>query len=193
MTDEFRASPLWKSLQDTWPETFSVTDPHWRTHGVVAGALKVRELTGDAGYRYFMTMLMHIVNQSAAEDVSLYEKIPNRSFGDPYEVKVAGQRVCIDYYRSVQEYKRLRDFACSFNGAKMLEIGAGYGRLVHTLLSLESGIAAYYVVDLPFTLNVCKTYLKAVLSPDLFAKVHFIDALTEFPGSKLTVLSMFLR
>lgn len=126
------------------------------------------------GVRYLKTLLYTVLSNSEAKDFHLYKRIENRNVGSPITVKIRGERVCLDYFQAVDEAKTI-SMAVSLKGAKILEIGAGYGRTCHTLLSLHPEIENYYLLDLEPCLVLSRRYLERVLSTNLFAKTRFFE------------------
>jgi putative sugar O-methyltransferase len=58
----------------------------------------------------------------------------------------------------------------------VIELGAGFGRTAHVLLSVYPFIERYQIVDLPETLALSRVYLLKVLPDALIDKVEFVDA-----------------
>jgi putative sugar O-methyltransferase len=58
----------------------------------------------------------------------------------------------------------------------VIELGAGFGRTAHVLLSAFEHIERYRIVDLPETLSLSRRYLENVLSTTQFEKLQFVDA-----------------
>jgi hypothetical protein len=183
----YGASAMWQRLADKWPSEFDVHQKNWRTEGIVAGALSVRDPNRNSnGLRFYLSLLMVLLYASDKQDEELYHRIPNRNLGDPYAVKFFGTQIDMDYYQSVQEYKTIATHV-SLGGATVLEIGAGYGRLAHSILSLEPNLERYILVDLPTTLGVAQRYLAAVLPAEVFRKVSFFSALDNFSQFEIDV------
>jgi len=125
------------------------------------------------GVRYLKTLLYTLLSTSSTTDFELYKKIKNRNIGSPITVKIRGEEICLDYFQAIDEAKTISK-AVSLNGAKILEIGSGYGRTCHTFLCLYPEIESYCVLDLEPCLILSKRYLEAVLSTGLFSKIRFI-------------------
>lgn len=176
----FSRSDLWtdKDFQKQSNE-FHVNLSNWRKEGRIASQLCVRNPDNEKnGRRYLLTLLMNLLYSSDSSDKVLYHKINNRNFGNPYVVKYFDTEIDYDYYYSIQEYKTLKTHV-PLENKTIMEIGAGYGRLCHTILSIET-VKKYIIVDLPETLHISKIYLKAVLTECLYDKITFIDAINEF-------------
>ena len=173
-------SDLWKDKNfQKESDAFNINLSNWRNEGRIASMLCVRNPDKENnGRRFLLTLLMNLLYLSKPTDKDFYHKITNRNFGNPYVVKHFGTEIDYDYYYAVQEYKTLKAHV-SLEKKTVLEIGAGYGRFCHSILSLES-VEKYIIVDLPETLHISKIYLKAVLSEELFRKITFVDALNEF-------------
>jgi hypothetical protein len=58
-------------------------------------------------------------------------------------------------------------------GASILEIGAGYGRTCHAIIS-NRDIKSYYIIDLENCLQLSRRYLKKVLPEKNYRKISFI-------------------
>lgn len=127
-----------------------------------------------SGIRWLKTLIFNITSQLSDEDLKRISSIKNRSVGNPIEVRQRGVAVCLDYFQSYLEAKFIEDL-CPLSGASVLEIGAGYGRTCHTLLSLHNQIKRYVILDIPWMLEIAETYLRKVLTDDQFSKVTFVS------------------
>ena len=78
----------------------------------------------------------------------------------------------MDYLLSVEEMFFLEDVL--IDSKNILEIGAGFGRLVHSIIQNYPNINKYYVVDLDWMLELSSKFLKKVLSSEDFKKVEFV-------------------
>ena len=58
----------------------------------------------------------------------------------------------------------------------VIELGAGFGRTAHVILSAFSKIERYVIVDLAETLSLSRHYLENVPSTTLFEKLQFADS-----------------
>ena len=125
--------------------------------------------------RYFEAL--HHVYLSALEkrDVwGLLQTLEEPDLGQNDTVKVRGRRVSMDLLQSVDELYRLVEVMGWSRDDKVAicEIGAGYGRLAHVVLSAMPN-ARYFVFDLPESLLLAQYYLtslhpesKALLYPE---------------------------
>jgi hypothetical protein len=105
---------------------------------------------------------------------SLLKKINNRNFGQPLSIKYDENiEVDLDYILCIKELCFLEE--CLSTVHSVVEIGGGYGRTAHGILSLFSGIKAYYIIDLQPVLILAQQFLKHVLPKDLFKKIFFIS------------------
>lgn len=139
---------------------------------------------GANGVRYLRTMVYNLAATLEPADWARLRRTPHRDVGSPHAVRWDGEDICLDYLQAVLELgfiERQVDLA----GADVLEIGAGYGRTCHTLLS-NHDIASYCVVDLPNTMQLSRRYLRAVLDDARFAKIDFVtvDELPDALGTR---------
>jgi putative sugar O-methyltransferase len=124
------------------------------------------------GVRYLKALTFALGMQLSPTNRERLRRTRNREVGDPYSVRCNGEPVCLDYLQAVHEV----DFIAAhltLDGARILEIGAGYGRTCHTMLS-NYDLAGYTIVDLPNTLALSHRYLRTVLEPEQFAKIGFV-------------------
>jgi hypothetical protein len=108
------------------------------------------------------------------DELSLLDRIPNRTIGNPFSVRVRGRDICIDYLRSLRELLFIQKSTDLAAIDSVLEIGAGFGRTCHALLSATPSIRKYTIVDLPNCLGISRRYLKSALEGRNFEKVVFI-------------------
>jgi putative sugar O-methyltransferase len=134
------------------------------------------------GVRYLKTLIYNLASQLSPENWDRLRRIPNREVGNPFSVTYDGEMVCLDYLRAVLDLEFI-DRGVDLAGADVLEIGAGYGRTCHTILS-NHAISSYTIIDLETTMEVSKRYLHTVLSEAEFAKITFIpvDAIGDSLG-----------
>lgn len=123
------------------------------------------------GLRYMKTLIYNLAAGLSDENWTRLRRIGNRTVGDPFTITYNGELVCMDYLRSVLELDFIaRDV--ELDGARVLEIGAGYGRTGHTLLS-NHDLREYHIIDLPNSLKLSQAYLRTVLDDEQYAKVRF--------------------
>ncbi len=131
------------------------------------------------GLRYLKMLLFALLSVDGKRDTKLYRKISNRALGNPITVRVRGVDVCLDYFQAVDEAKTIAASGLPGEAARLVEIGPGYGRTCHALISLYPQIAEYWLVDLEPCLALAHRYLERVLDRNLFAKLRFVTA-SEF-------------
>ncbi|MFC6881618.1 MULTISPECIES: putative sugar O-methyltransferase [Actinomadura] len=124
------------------------------------------------GIRYLKTLVYNLASGLGPAEWEKLRRIRNREVGDPFTVTYDGESVCLDYLQAVLELGFVEK-GLDLAGAAVLEIGAGYGRTCHTLLS-NHDLASYHIVDLPNTLGLCRSYLRAVLDEERFDRITFV-------------------
>ncbi|MFF3869788.1 putative sugar O-methyltransferase [Micromonospora sp. NPDC001898] len=125
------------------------------------------------GVRYLKALTFALGMQLSPANRERLRRTRNREVGDPYSVRCNGEPVCLDYLQAVHEVEFMAA-NLPLDGARIVEIGAGYGRTCHTLLSNHE-VAGYTIVDLPNTLALSHRYLRTVLEPEQFAKIRFVS------------------
>ncbi|MEU2915713.1 putative sugar O-methyltransferase [Streptomyces massasporeus] len=124
------------------------------------------------GGRYLKTLVYNLASDLTPENWTRLHKIRNRQVGGPISVTYNGEKVDLDYLRAVTDLQFLAD-RVNPDGFRILEIGAGYGRTCHTILS-NHDIAEYWILDLATTLELSRKYLKEVLDEDQYARIRFV-------------------
>ncbi|MEQ0558578.1 putative sugar O-methyltransferase [Amycolatopsis sp. NEAU-NG30] len=132
------------------------------------------------GVRYLKTLIYNLAEQLSPAAKDALRRIRHREVGDPITVRVDGEPVCLDYLQAVLELEFVSRHV-KLDGARVVEIGAGYGRTCHAFLS-NHDLASYHLVDLDNSLALAEKYLGTVLTEEQFAKVGFvrIDEVEDF-------------
>jgi putative sugar O-methyltransferase len=137
---------------------------------------------GTNGMRYLKSLLYVLADRLSPENRERLRRIRNRDVGGPITVRSAGDEVCMDYLQAVHELEFMASVV-HLDGMRVLEIGAGYGRTCHAMLSNHD--VEYWIVDLDNALSLARRYLHAVLDDDQLARVRFVpvsevdEALTD--------------
>lgn len=132
----------------------------------------------DRSMRYYKFLLFNVARQKPQEFFDAYRKLRNTGTGKPVTVSVADCQIDIDYLLAVEEFLFLHAHMNLSALKKVVEIGAGFGRTCHAILSLVNSIEEYTIVDLPAVLKLSHAYLKKVV-PGSFDRVIFIENDTE--------------
>lgn len=136
------------------------------------------------GGRYLKTLIYNLASQVTPDNWARLRKIRNRDVGNPVSVRYNGESVDLDYLRAVAELEFISD-SLRLDGVSILEIGAGYGRTCHAVVS-NHDVAEYWILDLAKTLELSRSYLRTVLDEDQFEKVRFVavDDIDQVAGTK---------
>ena len=172
-SQQFAASELWTQINRDYisdPERVSLDN--FRRDSI-SDRISMWNVKRNA-IRYFKTMLYNEAELFTEDELRLLDRIPNRTLGNPFSVRVRGRDICIDYLRSLRELLFIRKSTNLDAIHSVLEIGAGFGRTCHALLSTTPNIQKYIIVDLPSCLGIAARYLKSVLEEQNFDKLVFI-------------------
>ena len=138
----------------------------------------------DKTHRYYKSLMLEMCyylddryNKLIPElDVGDLHQILNDigriNLGSPTTICYKGLDVSLDYLFCVEEVYFLHTILQS--SVSVTEIGGGYGRTAHAIISLYSDIEVYNIIDLPEVLDISRQYLREVLSNKLFRKLKFI-------------------
>lgn len=166
----FQASPLWARYSETTVTEELATDlSDFKSRP--ENKLSMWDPAVN-GVRYVKALIFHIGMALSDQNLARLRRIHNRGVGSPITVRVHGEALCTDYLLGVHELDFLAPHV-ALDGARVLEIGAGFGRTCHTLLS-NHDLASYHIVDLPSTLALSRAYLTEVLTPEQLARVSFV-------------------
>lgn len=124
------------------------------------------------GIRYLKTLIYNVAASLTPEDWEKISKIKNRSLGDPITITYSGEKICLDYLQALFELEFIEEYI-QVDGLSILEIGAGYGRTCHAIMS-NYKVKTYSIVDLENCLELSHRYLRRVLDQSNFSKINFV-------------------
>ena len=127
----------------------------------------------DKSMRYYKFLLFNILRNKEVSFFDNYRKLKNTEIGNPITVNVNNTDVDIDYLFSIEEYLFIQKNIELKKLKKIVEIGAGFGRTCHALLTLIDSVEEYIIVDLPEVINLSSNFLKKAI-PEHFSKIRFI-------------------
>lgn len=125
------------------------------------------------GVRYLKTLIYNFGMELGPDEWARLRRIRNRETGAPVTVRCKGEPLCMDYLMAVLELGFI-ERELTLPGARVLEIGGGYGRTCHAMLSNHE-LSEYCIVDLRNTLQLSRRYLGEVLTDAQFGKVRFVE------------------
>jgi len=125
------------------------------------------------GLRYLKLLLYNVAASMPSEIFKKILKIKNRDIGNPITIKYNSEEICLDYLQAVFELDFIEQHI-RIDGLSILEIGAGYGRTCHSIISNHK-IKSYSIIDLENCLNLSCRYLKKVLNKSDFSKIKFVE------------------
>lgn len=191
---EFEASNLWKSIIRKNIHTFMDTDlANFRNVGGINSRLASWGPI-DPSTRYYKTLLLNFLEvldiEYSKKNLNLnsyLERIKCRSLGNPVTVNFNTQSVCLDYALCLEELLFLDETLPSVSS--ILEVGGGFGRTCHAILSIHPHVSSYIICDLPEMLSLSQKYLMTVLPDDVFKKVTFIrnDSISDISSIDLSI------
>jgi len=173
-----QSSQLWEALSDT---LFANVDDDFVANFRKPGGANSRLGSWDPfdkTMRYFKFMLFSAAERQQPEFFKHYRALGNVDVGAPVSVTVRGCGINIDYLLSVQEYMFLESCVALESIRSVVEIGAGFGRTCHTLLSLSDTIERYTIIDLPNVLELSRRVLARTV-PHKLGIIEFIDATND--------------
>ena len=128
------------------------------------------------GVRYLKMLLYNLGMNLTKKEFEILDRIKNRNTDNPYSVTINGRTIDYDYLQTIYEVSVLKKYDGYYQENyfdSVLEIGAGYGRTCHGLLS-NLNINEYTIIDLENMLEHSKKYLKSVLDPITYEKITFL-------------------
>jgi putative sugar O-methyltransferase len=124
--------------------------------------------------RWYKFFLFSILEKKSEIFFTLYSRLKNIDLGNPIYITYNQLNINLDYLLSIEEYLNLNKIENYDEIKNIVEIGAGFGRTCHAILSLNDNIINYTIIDIPEMLNLSKIYLKKVI-PEHFHKIRFIS------------------
>lgn len=175
MKQLFSANPMWKDISNNIFKNYDME--HFRANGP-NNRLAMVYNPKTHGLLFFKTILYNISLSLSANDKIILNKIKNRNFGNPTSINFSENlEVDIDYLQSLNEVKFLNETLNKSN--TILEIGGGYGRSAHSILTLYPTIQKYFIIDLDVVLELAKKFLSTVLPQNLYSKFVFLRVDTD--------------
>lgn len=122
-------------------------------------------------YNYATYLFWRYLLLEGAEDI--LEKVGEPGLGNPLAVAIGQKLFSQDLANSILEYQSITLHGSGFRS--VLEIGAGYGRNAHLLLSLHPDLK-YIIIDIPPALYISQTYLSEIFKDKkIFRYRNFTD------------------
>jgi hypothetical protein len=128
----------------------------------------------DKSMRYYKFLLYNTARLKDAGFFDLYKRLGNVGIGQPVSVTIAECEINVDHLFAVEEFCFLSRNVALNEIRTVVEIGAGFGRTCHALLSLSPSVERYTIIDLPEVLALSRLYLRQAI-PLLFDKIDFVD------------------
>jgi putative sugar O-methyltransferase len=172
MDHKFQASRQWEQIQRQW-----ITE---------AAGVDLVDFKSDQrnfkialwdpatnGVRYLKALIYHLGMELSPQEWARIKRTANREIGNPIMVWCEGEPLCMDYLQASLELGFI-EREIDLSGASILEIGAGYGRTCHMIMS-NHDVSRYCIVDLKNTLQLSRAYLRQVLDATRFEMIDFIE------------------
>ncbi|MFJ9412531.1 putative sugar O-methyltransferase [Streptomyces sp. NPDC101227] len=172
MDHNFQASRQWERIQNRWITEDAAVDLTNLKSDPRNFKLSLWDPSTN-GVRYLKALAYHLGMALSPEELARIRQTPNRDVGDPITVQCEGETLCMDYLQATFEVGFI-EREINLSGAKILEIGAGYGRTCHMVMS-NHDVSGYCIVDLKNTLQLSRAYLRQVLDDSRFKLIDFIE------------------
>ena len=166
-------SALWERINKTHITKANVRELGGFKSGAINFKLSLWNPRAN-GVRYLKALVYNLCTSLSSQEWAMIAKIRNRDFGDPITVRYNGEEICLDYLQAVYEVVFIAN-SVDLNKASILEIGAGYGRTCHAIMS-NYDVSRYCVVDLENCLDLSDRYLRQVLDASTYARIDFVVA-----------------
>ncbi|WP_397411231.1 putative sugar O-methyltransferase [Polaromonas sp.] len=134
--------------------------------------------------RYMKFLLLAIARQQPPEFFDIYSRIGNTDFGLPLHIQHRNLLLNADYMAAVEEWLFIKRHTHPARLRKVVEVGAGFGRTCHTLLTLCDSIESYVIVDLAPMLELSRQYLAKVV-PERMSRISFVSSEDRTGQSRL--------
>jgi putative sugar O-methyltransferase len=98
------------------------------------------------------------------DGLGLTDRLEEPEIGNPVRIRSRGRRISQDLANSIVECNYVARSGLVRDGARVAELGAGYGRLAHVFSAAAS--VTYCIFDIPPALAIAQWYLGELLGPD---------------------------
>ncbi len=127
------------------------------------------------GLPYYNLYIYKFIIENKIEFIKYKNKTNNFNYGNPPHIFFNNKyKICFDECIAFEEVSFLKKFISKSKDQKILEIGAGYGRLVEGIIKNFS-IKDYTIIDYKNILTFAKKYLSKTLSKKEYKKLKFIE------------------
>jgi putative sugar O-methyltransferase len=117
------------------------------------------DIPDQFSYRYFVHLLWaYAVNLDVSGNL---QKVSEPTLGNPFQIHAGKQLISQDLANSVIEYYSMTEVVDFEECKRVLEIGAGYGRDAHAILTLNPDVQ-YFFVDVPPSLFIAQKYMTMI-------------------------------
>lgn len=161
-------SPLWNEILSTNKfKGFSLDN--FKDNGA---NLRIAQYNHNTHGLFFLkNIIFNLASSFTGDQLKLLNKVPKRETGGGFYINFEEVRVDLDYLLALEEVLFLDKTLRSVES--IVEIGGGYGRTCHTILSLYPNIKSYTIIDFKQMLELSGAYLKEVNCS--FNKIKFVS------------------
>ncbi len=124
------------------------------------------------GVRYLWTVIYLMAKGMTDGMFDKLKRIKGRAVGQPISIIYNDEIVCLDYAQAIYELDFIEQYV-KMDGMDILEVGAGYGRTCHAIIS-NYDIKSYTIADLDGCIALSHRYLREVLTEEQFDKITFL-------------------
>jgi putative sugar O-methyltransferase len=125
------------------------------------------------GMKYLKFLGYMLAQMMSEREIAFLKKTKNRDYGKPISVRNRGLDLCIDYMQAAMEARFISE-NMKLDRASVVEIGAGYGRTCHLIMS-NFDIDEYIIIDTDRCLQLSRLYLSKVLPRRIYSRIEFMS------------------
>jgi putative sugar O-methyltransferase len=122
-------------------------------------------------YRLYVGFLWAAMCQN--DPLGLRNQVTESEIGNPIRIESNGRLISQDLANSIVECNTIVKLLSEASKPRLLELGAGYGRLAHVFTATQEG--QYFILDIEPAIDVAQWYLTSLFGPQKVRRIQNLE------------------